>query len=261
MYASSDIAHIIDTKDEWLRASEGLFLTIICRDYVTATGSEYAKHGLCRRIRALTHLTERIFSVISLGDSKSPSKRDLHDAEAFIQSFLLNVYGAIDNMARIWCVETDLRNKKGLAIPDGMIGFGRKNLIVRESLPYEFRAYLIASDPWFEYLENYRHAVAHRIPVYIPPATLSEQDAEKYAQIEAESQEAAQTGNWRQWDELMARQRSLGKFQPLMTHSYGEKSRPVTIHGQIICDVATVVEIGRRLVASLSESKNTRSNR
>lgn len=194
---------------------------------------------------------DRLFVIIPPNSEKSPTKETRHDAEAFVQSFLVNVYGAIDNMARIWCIETDLRNAKGVPISDGMIGFGPKNIRVRESLPADMGSYLIKCDPWFGYLENYRHAVAHRIPVYIPPAMLNEQDAEEYRRIEVEIGNAIKEYNFELWDELMAKQKALGTFKPVMTHSYGEKARPVTIHGQLICDIATVAEIGERLLAAL----------
>lgn len=37
-------------------------------------------------------------------------------------------------------------------------------------------------------------------------------------------------------------------FEPVMTHSYGEGTRPVWFHGQMICDLAAVVEAGEHIV-------------
>lgn len=251
MYSEDSLKEISDGKNKWLASANDLFLRFLDRNYKTNAASEYATHGLSRRIQALVHLTGRVFAIIPPDSKKSPTKEVRHDAEAFVQSFLVNVYGAIDNMARIWCLETDLRNAKDAPISDGMIGFGPRNLRVRESLPEELRDYLIKCDPWFEYLANYRHAVAHRIPVYIPPATLNDQDAVEYRRLERKIGKAIRARNFDLWGELMAQQRALGTFKPVMIHSYGEKARPITIHGQMICDVATVVEIGDNLLKAL----------
>jgi hypothetical protein len=48
-------------------------------------------------------------------------------------------------------------------------GLRPKNEIVMASLDVDVRKYLNSMDRWFEYLENYRHALAHQIPLYIPP--------------------------------------------------------------------------------------------
>ncbi|AUC08906.1 hypothetical protein RE411_00910 [Agrobacterium pusense] len=255
MYSDDTLKEMAQNKRKWSSAANDLFLRFIDRNYKTDAASEYARHGFSRRVQALVHLTDRVFSIIPPNSQKSPSKEVRHDAEAFVQSFLVNVYGAIDNMARIWCVETDLRNLKGVPIADGMIGFGPKNIRVRESVPDDLRDYLVKCDPWFGYLENYRHAVAHRIPVYIPPAALNDKDAEEYRRIEDEIGKAIRERDFELWGELMAKQRALGTFKPVMMHSYGENARPVTVHAQMICDTATVVEIGEHLLKVLPNGK------
>ncbi|MER9772021.1 hypothetical protein [Mesorhizobium sp. M0220] len=251
MYHDSSLIDLSESRIKWTSSANDLLILFIDRRYKTNSASEYTRHGLSRRIQALVHSTDRVFATISPSSEESPTEEIRHDAEAFIQSFLVNVYGAIDNMARIWCVETDLRNAKGVPISDGMIGFGPKNVRVRESLPDELREYLINCDPWFAYLENYRHAVAHRIPVYIPPGTLTDQEAEEYRHIEDEIGKAVRERNLELNGKLTAEQKALGTFKPLMMHSYGENARPVMIHGQMISDLATVVEIGEYLLKAL----------
>ncbi|MFB9984892.1 hypothetical protein ACFSQQ_07225 [Mesorhizobium kowhaii] len=49
------------------------------------------------------------------------------------------------------------------------------------------------------------------------------------------------------WDKPNAEQDALGAFEPAMTHSFGidpQDGRPVMFHSQMICDLATVVDIG-----------------
>lgn len=77
------------------------------------------------------------------------------------------------------------------------------------------------------------------------------QDVEEYRRLEDEIVKAIGVRNFELWGELIAKQRALGTFKPVMMHSYGEKARPVIIHGQMICDLATVVEIGDYLLKAL----------
>jgi len=63
----------------------------------------------------------------------------------------------------------------------------------------------------------------------------------------------AQEWSWDRWHEVQTAQRKLGVFQPVMIHSYGEGARPVWFHGQVICDLATVVEIAEHIVGELQQ--------
>lgn len=130
----------------------------------------------------------------------------------------MNVYGALDNLARIWCLEANIENKKGKAISDGRIGLGPKYIEVRESFSSAFQQCLTAADDWFEYLDSFRHAVAHRIPVYVPPKCVIN---------------------------------GTVKFQPIMSHSLKEQKNPVYFHGQVIVDYATVIELGEFMLKEL----------
>jgi hypothetical protein len=45
------------------------------------------------------------------------------------------------------------------------------------------------------------------------------------------------------WWELDAEQEKLGRFTPLMTHSFTERTAPVAFHFQVLADWNTVVEM------------------
>jgi hypothetical protein len=48
----------------------------------------------------------------------------------------------------------------------------------------DFRAYLDTLEAWFAYLADYRHALAHRIPVYILPGNVCPKDVDAYNDLE-----------------------------------------------------------------------------
>ena len=78
---------------------------------------------------------------------------------------------------------------------------------------------------WFGYLENYRHALAHRIPLYIAPFIITPINGAAFKSLEAAKATALPQRNFALYDELDGQQTSLGKFVPAMTHSlYAEEA-------------------------------------
>ena len=164
------------------------------------------------------------------------------DATAFLQSFLVNCYGAFDNLAHIWVVEADIRDGRGQPIGRNSIGLTSKYLRVRQSLPQALRDKLGEYDEWFTYLEDYRHALAHRIPVYIADRAYRPSDVEKITTLRAQKTAAYERHDYDEIERLMDEEARIGVFNPLMMHSYGERARPMYFHSQLLCDHATVVE-------------------
>jgi len=249
-YTLDEMEQLGDARQEWSSRCNDLTSTVIIRTYRSDRAKEFGTHGLSRRLNMLEHCMDRIFDGVA-ADERCPTRAALMDATAFIQTFVINVYGAIDNLAHIWCAERDVRDKQGRSLAPMRIGLTPKNEIVRLSLPADMQAYLAEHDAWFAYLEDYRHALAHRIPLYIPPRQLGPTDQDEYAALEAQRGEAAARRDWRHFGELGAVQDRLGSFEPYIMHSYGEAAQPMRFHGQLICDLATVVEIGERFFRAI----------
>jgi hypothetical protein len=120
--------------------------------------------------------------------------------------------------------EKKLTQDDGTPILDTWVGLGKKNRIVRASLPADLRTYLKSLDAWFEDLENFRHALAHRIPLYIPPKVVSRQVANTYKLLGKRKAKALKRGLFNRAAELAAAQDALVRFEPVMMHSPQDKS-------------------------------------
>jgi hypothetical protein len=144
-------------------------------------------------------------------------------------------------------IERNVTNPNGSALRDNQVGF--RNKLLKASYAAEFRAYIDEIEPWFGHLENFRHALAHRIPLYVAPFVITHSNEAAYRSLEAEKETALRQRNFELYDELDASQQNLGKFVPAMTHSlYAEDGYIVYFHGQTLADWNTVVEIGRRFL-------------
>ncbi len=247
-YTPDQIREIGEMHEEWLERESALTRRLFAHPYGSARAREMVQHGLSRRLADLRHGVDRIFEVLP-PDAVDPGPRDLRDATAFLQAFVINAFGAVDNIAWIWTSETDPRDARGRPLRRGQIGFTPDHVLLRATVSDRTRACLEAAGAWFGYLEDYRHALAHRIPLYIPPKTFDDADTAEFRRLEDELM--ARDWTPERWIEVQAAQRRLGTFDPVMMHSYGEQARPVRFHAQIVCDFATVVEVAEHVVTDL----------
>ena len=147
-----------------------------------------------RRLKVLARCISNVFTEFTPERTELPSRDELSDATINVQSFVFNVFGAIDNLAWVWMHDyIGQKRADGTPIPDGHIGLGAKNANVRATLSKEFQDYLTTLDEWFDQLADLRHALAHRIPLYIPPYVIEQKDHAAYMEFEIKMTEAAKS--------------------------------------------------------------------
>jgi hypothetical protein len=212
---------------------------------------EFATQGYPRRLKIMVRCMDNVFKMIPPDRADLPSRDELSDATISIQSFVFNVFGSIDNLAWIWVREKGQKRSDGTPIPDSQIGLGPKNTSVRATLSKELRDYLTGIDAWFQHIADLRHALAHRIPLYIPPYVIQTSDEPAYRDFEAKMSEAIRRHDFAEYDKLSAEQMALGRFRPWVQHSFEENARPTVFHAQMLADFNTVEELGRKMLNEL----------
>ncbi len=251
-YSPEQLEQLYAEQQDWLDRGQDLSCSLVTRNWRSAKGNEYGRHGLARRLADLDHSARRIFEVLP-PDVQQPTRFALREATVFLHSFVINCFGAIDNAAHIWVSEAGITAANGRELSKSRIGFSThdKHDRVLASLPPLLRDQILAMTDWQDYLANYRHALAHRIPPYIPPRRWTDRDADRHAALEVDIGQALRARDFDTCDVLRAEQDRLGQFWPVMMHSYGERAQPMLMHPQIVCDLATVVELGTGLIAGL----------
>lgn len=222
--------------------------------YKNARAREYATHGFSRRLKLIARCINSVFEKISPERAELPSRNELSDATINIQSYVFNVFGGIDNLAWIWMHERGQKRADGTPIPDTYVGLGPKNEAVRGTLSQNFQGYLKSKimDDWFRQLTNLRHALAHRIPLYIPPYVIQTKDEGTYRELEAKMLDAVKRGDFADYDAFSVEQLKLGRFRPWVQHSFEENSRPVVFHAQMLADFNTLDELGHKMLGELA---------
>jgi hypothetical protein len=210
--------------------------------------AEYLQHGFGRRMGTLVRCIENVFALIPMDTERVPEKNVLTDAQINIQSFFANVYGCVDNLAWVWVYEKGLEGK----IQRNRVGLRAKHTEVRSALSGAFQEYLVKLDPWLDYVIEYRDALAHRIPLYVPPGGVKIANADAYNDLEQKIQHAlyvAEDGN--AYEYLKAEQKKLLVFQPLITHSVVETTANFAFHVQMVVDFVTIDELGYKMLDEL----------
>lgn len=227
-------------------------MSYVARHFVDAKAREYATQGFPRRLKILVRCIDKVFEILPPDRSEVPTRDELSDATINIQAFVLNVFGSIDNLAWIWVQEKRLTNEDGTPIPNSRVGLGAKNKLVRDSFSKEFQEYLKSLDVWFDAMGNFRHALAHRIPFYIPPYVVTTDKEAAYRELEDRMTDAIKRKDFAEYDRLSVDQMKLAVFRPWMQQSFEEKAKPIVFHAQVLADFNTIEELGRKMLEELN---------
>lgn len=90
--------------------------------------------------------------------------------------------------------------------------------------------------------------MAHRIPLYIPPFIVSEENNRAY---EAPEVRKLETNDSDEYDQLCAEKAKLEDFEPVMEHAIDDNKPPVVFHFQLVQDFLTVEETGLKALREL----------
>lgn len=248
-YLTADqIAKVREKLDEIEPRYNRLLLKFSQRRFGNRQADEYARHGYMRRLGTLKRCIENVSALIPPDAGEIPERSVLHDAQINIQAFFANVYGCVDNLAWVWVHERGLTK-----IPRNRVGLRAKHTELRATLSGDFQEYLRKLDPWLEYLIEYRDALAHRIPLYIPAGGVPTKNVDEYNALSQQIVHALYVRNdGPEYERLSAEQEKLLVFQPLITHSVTETTAHFAFHVQMPTDFLTVEEMGYKMLNELN---------
>jgi hypothetical protein len=217
---------------------------------------EFMQNGVNRRLWLLYRCVERIFDLFPPDRIERLEQNDRLDVEICLHAFLINTYGIIENIALALAYENNLvENKSKHKLK---INLFRRDF--RSLLNPQLRSYLSKNTvtQWYnEYAKNYRDALAHRIPPYVPPAVLDAGQRGKFENLDQEISRLHQVGDFDRILILRNEQERIGKSNPLFVHSFSEEALPIYLHPQLIADFATIEQLLKTAIANFyCESEN-----
>lgn len=206
--------------------SMGLRCKFAAFEFSEPKAKEYALQGFCRRISTLERCINNVFHILPLKNTVNPPDHDRIDAAINVQAFIFNVFGCLDNLAHVLWYQNQIvpisPRGNNREFERTQIGLVPNCTQFRKLLSQSFQEYLTAQDEWFKYLKDFRDALAHRIPIYIP-------------RIEnAENPDAAES------------------FEPYMVHSWIESGNPLLVHPRLLTDFKIVSEVAEKVLEELA---------
>lgn len=203
--------------------------------------SEYLMQGVSRRLNILTRCLHNIFRIFPIEKTDLLPKDDLTDLNINLHAFFVNISGLFDNLAWVFVYENNLFGdpKKGKIDKNG-VGLFKKE--TQKHFKPEFNQYLKSdrTKSWYaEYTKNYRDALAHRIPLYVPPAALNDEETEEYILLQKQLDFTSPESNSRN-NEILEKLNNMGQACLLFTHSSNEECKPLYLHAQVIADFTTI---------------------
>jgi hypothetical protein len=208
---------------------------------------EYLAHGVCRRIGLLRRCVDNVFEICPVDRVELLSDDERADLEINMHAFVVNVHGLLDNLAWV----TVFEKAPELERNRWQVGLFKEN--VQALLPEEAKRYLGEQRilDWFEtYATNYRDALVHRIPLYVPRSGMTDAEVAKESELEARISERMKALDFESVQALRDEQAALGSILPVFKHSFGDEDAAgaMAFHAQFVADVNTILAIVRAVV-------------
>jgi hypothetical protein len=248
-YTDKQIVDYEKGRQDWINRAEELRYTVLCYSFNDPRAQKFSREGFFRRLITLDHAMRRLAEIYP-PNTRNASRDTVRDVEILLQSFVMNVFGAIDNLAWIWAFERGVRHPCGKELRRTQVvfdggGAGR----LYDSLTPALKQMIIEAKDWLNALRDYRNGVAHQIPIYIP-RLLNEDEVKKAACLNVAINDAIVARNYGLVNELFVKHNNLGDYGAVMALS--AEHREHIFHAQMVCDLATVVELGETLFSELN---------
>lgn len=212
---------------------------------------EHITYGAARRLWTITRCVENIFVIYPVRRTKLLTDAERSDLEISLHAFLIHAHGLPDNLAWAYVLEREL------PLNQRDVGLFQKKTAVH--LPIGLQADLNRFRDWhLDYAKNYRDALAHRIPPYLPPATWLPEHEQEFKDLDEQVEQAIRESNFDLALELEERKHAVGIIHPAILHSFLDEKAcgPVLLHPQVIVDARTILEIIRTVRQHLALPKS-----
>src|ERR1700730_4731437 len=136
IFSEAQIVELYERKSKANEAYANLLQRYLVRTYQHNRAAEHALHGFSRRLGTLIRAINLVFDLLPPALDTIPERDTVVDATIAIQSFVLNTFGCLDNLAWIWVYEKPVTKSDGTELDPQSVSLGSK--VVRGTFSREF---------------------------------------------------------------------------------------------------------------------------
>jgi hypothetical protein len=223
--------------------------TSLCFD-----AQRHLQEGLARRILLMQANREAILQTAGRGRTNALSSDEVIDLNIHVNSYYVQLRGALDNLAWALQYEFDLLGQGGEESGEIRTQCHLFGQCFRDVLGLRIGALaelLQNRLTWAADLKKLRDPVAHRIPLYVPPAVVSGEEIDRLRDMFAEGKELMKAGRL---SDGLARIREgyrIAGFQPYLVTSDPGRLAWQDLHETIARDQTAFAEVVEGVLGAL----------
>lgn len=215
----------------------------------------YMQFGAARRFRMIWGAYRTIIYTAKAEREVPLDSDETQELTEALNLLYVNLRGVLDNLA--WCVAHENPEKMGFDLEDkksrSKIGFYLK-AFAKNSEFYDLSRDIAEHEEWYFAVAKKRDPSAHRIPLAIPPAIVTDEEAEERISLQEAALNAASKLEFDKSEAAHKRIDQLGSFFPVFVHHPNEDSVP--IYPTIPTDMAHLISISEKVFGYLMGEKN-----
>ena len=211
---------------------------------------EHATRGLCHRLNIARACAMNVFDAYRPDRKGLPSTKEVIEMTINFQSFVFNIYGCLDNLAWIWASESGFQHKNVFEI---QFSSEKNKSGLLNTLSQDFQKYWKSISDKLKHLKELRDALAHRIPLSVPPYVALPEKMQECAPLEDELQQANLRGDVDRHKEINKKLEELTFFEPICMHSPMESSSAYCLWMECIGGLGLITDICEKLIPEIKQ--------
>lgn len=209
-------------RDEMLRSATDLRERFIFgqRKHLSQEAYKHLFRGFGVRLSMIEHVVVTLDVELTKAVGPISSYRAI-ELTLLLNAFYIHLSGALDNLA--WALgnqyqllpDLDERNKKHRRF----VGLLNAKFLtaLEQKEQHKLVARLRALESWYNDLKTFRDPGAHRIPLYIPPAMLTQEHLAERKKLDEEAAQHYSSGDHFRGGETIHRMSFIGDFYPMFS--------------------------------------------
>jgi len=185
---------------------------------------KYLKFGFNMRALQIMETRFQISEAIEKAGGKNLGPYQICQTNIFLNSFYLNMLGAIDNLA--WVIQHEFSVIEGASEGNKKRNdislFGKKYLQSLRVIDESAANHISEHKDWFAELKEFRDPAAHRMPLYCPPGVVNSEQIDEYNDAKTKLASKNYLEDSRSYMDAQHELAMVGKFQPIFT-SFSEE--------------------------------------